>query len=126
LTKHPDDLAKAAETLKKARFSSKEQFERRFHKKLQPRNYNPGELVLIRNTQIENRMSRKHMPRYLGPYEVVRKNRGGAYVIQELDGSIYPGHIAAFRLIPYISRKHWFMQENSANSSDESDTSETE
>ena len=34
LEKHPEDIARAAETLRKARFASKEQFERRFIKRL--------------------------------------------------------------------------------------------
>jgi hypothetical protein len=42
---------------------------------------------------------------------VLRKNRGGAYVLQELDGSVLKnGAVAAFRLLPYITRDHWFMR----------------
>jgi hypothetical protein len=49
--------------------------------------------------------------RYLGPYEVQWKNRGGAYILQELDGSVWRnGPVAAFRLLPYITRYHWFMR----------------
>jgi hypothetical protein len=49
--------------------------------------------------------------RYLGPYEVHRKNKGGAYILKELDGSMLKGDpVAAFRLLPYITRDHWFMR----------------
>jgi hypothetical protein len=53
ITKHLDDLARAAETLRRARFSSKQQFEQRFIKCLSWNEYNPGELVLVRNAMIE-------------------------------------------------------------------------
>ena len=73
LAKHPEDLARAAETLRKAWFASKEQFEKRFLKRMTQNSYIPGELVLVRNTTIEMSHDRKHKPQYLGPYEVARR-----------------------------------------------------
>ena len=66
--------------------------------------YKPGELVLVRNSEVEVRLNRKTKPRYLGPYEVCRRTEGGSYVLKELDGSILQQGVAAFRLLPYISR----------------------
>jgi transposase InsO family protein len=104
LEKRPEDLARAAETLRKARFRSKEQFEKRFSLRLQKGHYKPGELVLIRNTRIEKELNRKTKPRYLGPFAVVRRTTGGSYILRELDGTVSRRGIAAFRLLPYISR----------------------
>ncbi|KZT20071.1 hypothetical protein NEOLEDRAFT_1076409 [Neolentinus lepideus HHB14362 ss-1] len=61
-----------------------------------------GDLVLIRNTAIEKSLNHKMRPRYLGPLIVVSRNRGGAYILAELDE---PAATAAFCIIPYLARK---------------------
>ncbi|KAJ6492183.1 hypothetical protein C8R45DRAFT_1096211 [Mycena sanguinolenta] len=110
---HSKDIERAATTLKKARFTSKAQFEKRFKHRLLKEDYKPGELVLVRSVKLETTYSStsKTADRYKGPYEVERKNKGGAYVLKELDGTPLKGRAAAaFRLLPYITRDHWFMK----------------
>jgi hypothetical protein len=104
LSRHEEDIAAAAENLRNARFRSKEQFERRYRKRLATDIYQPGQLVLVRNLRIEMEHGRKTKPRYLGPYEVARKTKGGSYILKELDGHIRRQGCAAFRLLPYITR----------------------
>ena len=104
LQKKPADIAHAAEMLAKTRSKSKEQFERCYHRRLFTKEHQPGALVLVRNTGIEKSLDRKCKPRYLGPYQVVRRTQGGAYVLRELDGAIWLQKVAAFRLLPYIAR----------------------
>lgn len=104
LEKKEDDMDRAAETIRKSRMHSKEAFERRFHNRLTKREYKEGDLVLVRNKAIEEDLDRKHKPRYLGPFEVVRRTKGGSYVVKELDGSISRRGIAASRLLPYYVR----------------------
>lgn len=103
--RHASDLAHAAEVLKIARISSREQFIKRFEHRLLKTNYKPGELVLIQNSCLEMTVNHfKTHPRYLGPYEVAWKTHGGSYKLKELDGVLFKKNVAAFRLYPYITR----------------------
>ena len=105
LQRHPADIAHAAETLRKARFRSKAQFERRFFKRLHKNVYQKDDLVLVRNTAIEKELNRKTKPRYTGPFIVRCQTPQGSYQLSELNGVHMAKGVAAFRLIPYITRQ---------------------
>ena len=59
----------------------------------------------MHNTQIEKLLNRKMRPRYLGLLFVVSRNYGGAYIIAELDGTVFHRPVTAFRIIPYFACK---------------------
>lgn len=43
---------------------------------------------------------------------VLRRNRGGAYILCELDGATWQARVAAFRLLPYFARHRIVLPEN--------------
>ncbi len=85
-----------------------------------------GELVLICNTGVELSHNRKHQPRYLGPYEVDKKASEKSYTLKDLDGTPFCQRVATFRLLPYISRQHKFVQTNINKPSSDSGTDSEE
>ena len=100
----PADIAKAAACLKNHRLRSKAQFERRFRLRLVSKEMLPGDLVLVANSSIFRSLNKKSKPRYIGPYRVIRRNQGGAYILSELDGTVILSKFAAARVVPYIAR----------------------
>ena len=36
---------------------------------------------------------------------VIHRNKGGAYIVAEMDGTIYGSTVGAFRLVPFYPRK---------------------
>ncbi|KAJ7078804.1 hypothetical protein C8R44DRAFT_654357 [Mycena epipterygia] len=74
--------------------------------------FEPGRLVLVRNTRVEKSLDSKMDPRYLGPMIVVRRTKGGAYLVCEMNGAMFQDRIAAFRVIPYEARHSIQIPEN--------------
>ena len=68
-------------------------------------NFKFGDLVLVRNTTIKKSLNRKICMCYLGPLIVLAQNRG-AYIVAELDGSVFDHPAAVFCIIPYFVHTH--------------------
>ena len=105
LQKRSEDLSRIYDNVFKARREAALRFEKEHKATIRNFNFKRGDLVLMRNSQIELSHSAKMQPRYLGPLLVVSRNRGGSYILCELDGAVLHRPIAAFRVIPYLPRK---------------------
>jgi Integrase zinc binding domain/RNase H-like domain found in reverse transcriptase len=105
LQKRKSHLSALHSKVMAARIQAAVRFEREHSATVRDFNFSRGDLVLVRNTAIEKALNRKMRARYLGPLVVVSRNKGGAYIICELNGSVFDRPIAAFRVIPYFARK---------------------
>jgi hypothetical protein len=104
LQKRAEDLEAIRERVVAARFKSIRKFERRFCANIKSHDFQPGAYVLVRNSKVEYELSKKTKPHYLGPMAVVRRMKGGSYMLAELDGTIFKLRFAAFCVIPYYPR----------------------
>jgi hypothetical protein len=86
-----------------ARIRAAIRFERDHAATIRDFNFQRGNLVLVRNTAIEKALNRKMRACYLGPLVVISRNKGGAYILCELNGSVFDHPFAAFRVIPYFT-----------------------
>ncbi|RXW13243.1 hypothetical protein EST38_g12608 [Candolleomyces aberdarensis] len=105
LAKHRDLVEEMRKKVDKEKRDRVAKYEEENAATIKDYRFKRGDLVLMRNTAIEKSLNKKMKSRYLGPLVVVSRNRGGAYILAEMDGTVLQWPAAAFRVIPYQARR---------------------
>ena len=105
LAKHVQHIDEMRGRVDKEKLAAVRRYERVHENQIEDFDFQPGDLVLVRNTTVEKSLNTKLSIRYLGPMVVVRRTKGGSYLCCELNGAMMHGKIAQFRVIPYLARE---------------------
>ncbi|SJL13049.1 uncharacterized protein ARMOST_16486 [Armillaria ostoyae] len=105
LEKHVDKVEEMRQNMDAVKRERTLQYAKMNANKIKEFEFKSGDLVLMRNSQIESSLNTKMKPRYLGPLVVIHRTKVGNYILAELDGAIIRSKIATFRVVPYLAQK---------------------
>lgn len=86
LAKHRVHIEQMWERINKDKLKQLLAYERDFRTVIKDYKFQPGDLVLVRNTAIEKLLDKKKWSQDTGLMIVVRVNKGGSYIVAEMTG----------------------------------------
>ena len=104
LAKHSYHVNEMRERVHKFKQTEAFKYAEKFKHVIKDYKFEPGDLVLVRNTAIEDSMNRRNKDRWEGPMIVVRRTKGGSYIICGMNGAVLQNKVGRFRVSPFYQR----------------------
>ena len=95
LSRHDEFIGEASKKAEKARAKAAEYFNECNKARMTSGDYKRGSLVLVWNNYLDFQFRNKGALRWQGPYIVIQHRPSGAYVLAELDGTVFVKPFAA-------------------------------
>jgi hypothetical protein len=105
LAKHTVHIEEMRSRMAAIKTKSAEDYAEKYKHVIKDYEFKPGDVVLVRNTVDEGSLSGRNRDRWWGPLVVVRRTKGGAYIVCEFNGAVWQKKIGKFRVIPYQQRR---------------------
>jgi hypothetical protein len=105
LAKHVVHVEEMRGKMAAIRTKGAEEYAEKYKHVIKDYQFEPGDVVLVRNTVDEGSLSGRNRDRWWGPLIVVRRTKGDAYIVCEFNGVVWQKKIGKFRVIPFQQRR---------------------